>query len=227
MPQAAATAAPPLEPPGVLVSSQGLRVMPVSGELVTPFQPNSGVVVLPSRTAPSSRSLATVGASSSQFCFGSTALEPRSVGQPLVMSRSLTVAGTPSTRPMGWPFIQRASDALAEASADASSTRQRALKRGLRRVMRASAALVTSTGESFFARYWANSSTAGRRAGSWLKGCSQIAREAGIAPAEGDSFHNRRCIVEPVAARLEWSPSRGFHDRNVHRAAAPSQPAGP
>ena len=47
MPQAAATAAPPLEPPGVLLWSHGLRVMPVSGELVTPFQPNSGVVVLP------------------------------------------------------------------------------------------------------------------------------------------------------------------------------------
>src|SRR4029077_888804 len=132
MPQAAATAAPPLDPPGVLVSSQGLRVMPVSGESVTPFQPNSGVVVLPSSTAPSSRSRATVGASSFQVCFGSTALEPRKVGQPLVISRSLTVTGTPSTCPIGWPFAQRPSEAVAEASADSSPTRQNALKRALR-----------------------------------------------------------------------------------------------
>jgi hypothetical protein len=66
MPVAAATAAPPLEPPGVIWSFQGLRVMPVSGLSVTPFQPNSGVVVRPSSTAPCSRSRATAGASSSQ-----------------------------------------------------------------------------------------------------------------------------------------------------------------
>jgi hypothetical protein len=65
MPVAAATAAPPLEPPGVVCSFQGLRVMPVRGLSVTPFQPNSGVVVRPSSTAPCSRSRATAGASSS------------------------------------------------------------------------------------------------------------------------------------------------------------------
>src|ERR1700741_5391701 len=125
MPQAAATAAPPLEPPGVLPESQGLRVMPVSGESVTPFQPNSGVVVLPSSTAPDSRSRATEGASSSQGWPGSTALEPRSVDQPLVTSRSLTVAGTPSTGPAGAPLCQRASEARAAARADSSSTRRK------------------------------------------------------------------------------------------------------
>src|SRR4051794_25968729 len=45
MPAATAAAAPPEEPPGVLSIFQGLRVMPVSGLSVTPFQPNSGVVV--------------------------------------------------------------------------------------------------------------------------------------------------------------------------------------
>ncbi len=39
--------------------------MPVSGESVTPFQPNSGVVVLPRITAPWARSRAVLGASSS------------------------------------------------------------------------------------------------------------------------------------------------------------------
>src|SRR5689334_24245793 len=46
MPEATAAAAPPEEPPGVIFGFHGLRVMPVSGPSVTPFQPNSGVVVL-------------------------------------------------------------------------------------------------------------------------------------------------------------------------------------
>ena len=36
--------------------------------------------------------------------------EPRSVGQPRVIIRSLIVIGTPSTRPSGAPFTQRASE---------------------------------------------------------------------------------------------------------------------
>ena len=58
-------ALPPLLPPGVRSRSQGLRVTPVRGESVTGFQPNSGVVVLPKNTAPSSRSRAVTGESSS------------------------------------------------------------------------------------------------------------------------------------------------------------------
>ena len=54
-PAATAAAAPPEDPPAVRFTFQGLRVMPVHGELVTPFQPNSGVLVLPRRTAPASR----------------------------------------------------------------------------------------------------------------------------------------------------------------------------
>lgn len=38
----AATAAPPEEPPGVFVASQGLRVIPRRGLSVTAFHPNSG-----------------------------------------------------------------------------------------------------------------------------------------------------------------------------------------
>ena len=47
IPAAAAAEAPPLEPPGVFALFQGLRVVPVKALSVTPFQPNSGVVVLP------------------------------------------------------------------------------------------------------------------------------------------------------------------------------------
>src|SRR5258706_15438806 len=66
MQSAAATADPPLDPPGVFDKSQGLRVMPLSLLSVTPFQPNSGVVVLPRKMTPCSLNLATQGASSVQ-----------------------------------------------------------------------------------------------------------------------------------------------------------------
>jgi hypothetical protein len=101
MPAATAAAAPPEEPPGVLPVFQGLRVTPVSGLSVTPFQPNSGVVVLPSSTAPCSRRRAVAGASSFHGPFGSTLFEPRSVGQLLVRMMSLIETGTPSSRPHG------------------------------------------------------------------------------------------------------------------------------
>src|SRR5690349_15861568 len=52
MPEATAAAPPPEDPPGVIFGFHGLRVIPVNGPSVTPFQPNSGVVVLPSRMAP-------------------------------------------------------------------------------------------------------------------------------------------------------------------------------
>src|SRR6187549_1619248 len=52
IPAATAAAVPPDDPPGVLAGFHGLRVMPVSGELVSPLQPNSGVAVLPRITAP-------------------------------------------------------------------------------------------------------------------------------------------------------------------------------
>src|SRR5688572_4617023 len=123
MPAAAAADAPPEEPPGVRLSSQGLRVIPVSGLSVTPFQPNSGVAVLPSSTAPDSFRRATEGASSGA---GSAVVvfEPRRVGQPLASTRSLTLVGTPSTGPSGAPFIHRASEALAAARAPSASIRQ-------------------------------------------------------------------------------------------------------
>ena len=41
----------------------GLRVAPVSGESLSPFQPNSGVVVLPRKTPPAALSRRTYGAS--------------------------------------------------------------------------------------------------------------------------------------------------------------------
>jgi hypothetical protein len=62
-PAAAATTAPPDEPPGVVCGFQGLRVTPVNGLSVIAFQPNSGVVVRPMKIAPAARKRLTDGAS--------------------------------------------------------------------------------------------------------------------------------------------------------------------
>ena len=52
MPHASATAAPPLLPPQVLVTSYGFNVDPNTGLNVCDPAPNSGVFVLPSVIAP-------------------------------------------------------------------------------------------------------------------------------------------------------------------------------
>src|SRR5918998_6068190 len=54
-PAATAAAAPPLEPPGVFWRFHGLRVAPKTRLSVSGLQPNSGVLVLPSRIAPAAR----------------------------------------------------------------------------------------------------------------------------------------------------------------------------
>src|SRR5688572_13170362 len=78
---AAAAAAAADDPPGPVAVFHGLRVMPVRGESPTPFQPYSGIVVLPRNTAPASRRRATAGASSVIGSRGVTA-EPRWLVQP-------------------------------------------------------------------------------------------------------------------------------------------------
>ena len=55
MPAATAAAEPPLDPPGVRVGSQGLRVGPCSSGSVTAASPNSGVLVLPRMIRPARR----------------------------------------------------------------------------------------------------------------------------------------------------------------------------
>src|SRR5207247_11432770 len=52
MPQASATAPPPVLPPHVFVRSYGLRVEPNTGLKVCDPAPNSGVFVLPTTSAP-------------------------------------------------------------------------------------------------------------------------------------------------------------------------------
>ncbi len=93
-PAAAATPAPALEPPDVMPVFHGLRVMPVTGLSPRAFQPNSGVVVLPSMTPPASFNRRTKGASvSGTRC--SKIGEPDMVRIPAVRARSLIENGTP------------------------------------------------------------------------------------------------------------------------------------
>ncbi len=151
-PAAIAAAVPPEDPPGVRVGSQGLRLMPVSGELVSALHPNSGVVVLPNIAAPASRRRATDGASASHGWSGLIARLPRRVGQPLVHRMSLMVVGTPSTAPTGDPSrrwaTQRSSLARAAARPASASTRMKALMSGSTRSTRSSVCCIASTGEA-------------------------------------------------------------------------------
>ena len=159
-PAATADAVPPEDPPLVLLGSHGFRVMPVIGELVSPLQPNSGVVVLPTKTAPASRRRAVAGASTSHGWSGSTVKLPRRVGHPRVRIRSLIDVGTPSRAPIGSPRCQRASLSRADANAESASTRQNALSVGFSASIRSSTACVASTGEVARFRYRSRSSVA-------------------------------------------------------------------
>ena len=103
MPSPTAVADPPLEPPEVSPAPHGLPVTPCRIESVTPFQANSGVVVLPRNTVPASRSRAVAGPSSVHSPSASMRLLPRTVGQPLVRNMSLIETGTPSAGPSGSP----------------------------------------------------------------------------------------------------------------------------
>ena len=59
MPAAIAAAEPPLEPPGERSRFQGFLDAPNGTLSVLPLYPNSGVLVLPTTTAPAALSLAT------------------------------------------------------------------------------------------------------------------------------------------------------------------------
>ena len=103
-------------------------------------------------TQPASRTRADGGASA-MLGIMSPAAVPTGVGKPLTATLSLMVIGTPSSALSGVPACHRASDARACASAPSASTMYMALIFGSHAGMRASAACVTSTGESSLALY--------------------------------------------------------------------------
>src|SRR4051794_10299931 len=87
-----ATAAPPLDPPGVKARFHGFAVGPNSLLSVMPVQPNAGVLLFARRIAPARLSAATAAASS----VGTKSLnnrEPKVVRTPAVGRVSFTVNG--------------------------------------------------------------------------------------------------------------------------------------
>src|SRR5436190_4642559 len=103
IPAATAADVPPLEPPGVFVTSQGFRVMPNSLVLVKLSVPNSGLAVLPTGTAPAARKRATFKSSWGSGPRSENGIEPNDVGMPSQCSRSFTPNGTPASGPGSSP----------------------------------------------------------------------------------------------------------------------------
>src|SRR6267143_1596596 len=159
-PAATAAAAPALEPPVVVAVFHGLRVIPVSGLSPSAFQPNSGLVVLPTKMPPAFRSRG-MNAASASGTRCSKMNEPPIVRTPLVKIRSLIEYGTPCSGPSAAPEVTACSASRAAASACSAVSVQNALTIGFTRSIRSSIARISSTGESAFVRIRRVSSVAG------------------------------------------------------------------
>ncbi len=129
---------------------------------MTPFQPNSGEVVLPITIAPALRRCRLIGASTSQGPSGDVVVEPSRVGRPLVRVKSLMVTGIPSSGPSGVPACQRCADAAAKRRASTSFTQVNAFTLGLSRAIRAKQSSTSVSGESEPSPKRVNASTAVR-----------------------------------------------------------------
>ena len=162
MPAATAAPDPPDEPPGVRVTSHGLRAGPHRADSVTPLAPNSGVLVLPKMTRPASRKRRVTSACSVATSWAS-AREPLDVGKPAYSwARSLIRKGTPANGPV------RVGSA-ARASATRASGITTALMTGLTASYRSRATASSSDAVTSFAatrparvvasevRYWSRS----------------------------------------------------------------------
>ena len=101
---------------------------PVKGLSVIAFQPNSGVVVSPIKTAPAALSRLTAGASWVHGVVDVVRL-PYLTDQSLTHTISLIVVGTPSMPDKGAPLRHRAVDSFAIAKAASASIREKTLNR--------------------------------------------------------------------------------------------------
>src|SRR3984893_168368 len=147
-PAATAAPAPPLGPPGVRSRFHGLRVMPKSRLWVAPIQPIIGVLVLPSWIAPAASSRSTIGALSVGTLSAKSRV-PKVVRMPFVVTRSLVENGTPCRGPSRGPLLPTARSAARACFIAWSAVMvTKALSFGFTRSMRASTAVMTSTGES-------------------------------------------------------------------------------
>src|SRR5205085_301440 len=95
MPAATAAPEPPLEPPVILVRSQGLYVGPIAETALVPPAASSCWFVFPRMMTPARRRAAMVGASFAAT-FPANAAEQALVSCPATSKRSLTATGTPA-----------------------------------------------------------------------------------------------------------------------------------
>src|SRR5262249_36924926 len=114
MPLASDAAAPPLEPPALLVRSYGFRVGPYTLLTVCEPMPNSGTFVLPIGITPAARIRSTNTESSVGIASLYTS-EPRVNGNPTADCRSLNAVGRPCSGGSGAPVAARASASSANA----------------------------------------------------------------------------------------------------------------
>nr|BFE85893.1 hypothetical protein GCM10020093_084940 [Planobispora longispora] len=117
IPDATAAALPPDEPPEVRSRSHGLRVTPYTLS-EKPARHSSGTLVIPTTTAPASRSRATTGWSSAAGVSG-VAADPQRIASPRTGTLSLTAIGTPASG----SSARSSRSCTAAASASASSAR--------------------------------------------------------------------------------------------------------
>src|SRR5690606_36281138 len=157
---AVATAAPPLDPPGVRSGFQGSRVTPCSGLSVRILQPSSGVVVLP-KTIPPARRTRAIASASAAGTFPANAREPCAVRMPAVLIRSLAEIGKPCSGPSGAPAARSRSARSAARRAASRSTSAKAFVSASNRSIRSSTASMTSRHDRSPRRIRAASSTAG------------------------------------------------------------------
>src|SRR5881628_428313 len=183
---AAATAAPvpPLDPPAVVLKFHGFRVVPKILLVVLTSWANSGVLLLPTTTAPAFRNRSTETASSSGTrC--SWIVDPNVVRSPAVWMTSLTTNGTPSSGRGRSPALKRRSHSAASSSAR-GLTVQTALTAGLSCAIRSRNARVTSMARRRLAATSLASSTADLRTMSSFIGSSLAPRRRPRARVQRD-----------------------------------------
>jgi hypothetical protein len=162
MPNAAAAAAAPLEPPGVTCGFHGLSERPCRSLSVNQRSEKDGALLRPTITAPARLKFETTGASVSATRFFSAATPP-SVAPPATSTLTLMEMGTPCNGPTASPRARARSPSSAAAIASACSTCGNALNLGFTSSMRARTLAAASRQDTCLSRISAASSVAFRR----------------------------------------------------------------
>ncbi len=148
IPEAVAEAAPPEEPPGVILELCGLIVWPCNWFRVNQRRENAGVFVRPMMIAPALRKLVTTGLSRSAIRF-SCNFRPFVFAYPAWSMLTLTVTGTPANSPGSLPRSIAWSTNSAERRASSGVSMTTALSFPLIACRRLNADWVTSTAETW------------------------------------------------------------------------------